>query len=199
MTEELFLTSEDIFCAFIIWSGSMFQSQLVTTTGLWHMTWKWKKTPCQQKTSRFWNFPTFEPVVDMSTTCLQHFQLSINYSTIVQIYYNWNYTFPKMFATFFLIKTIKKRWLWIILHIQFFIDDIFWYASQLLLSLLAYLFQHLQSMGNPDGYSGQLYDLPGQWGCEVMIVLLLLKTNVYTIDLPSGYRPIIVSHLPLCI
>ncbi len=36
-----------------------------------------RKNPCRWQMSHFWKFPTFEPVVDLSSTCLWYFQLSI--------------------------------------------------------------------------------------------------------------------------
>ncbi len=37
------ISSEDTFCAYFIITGSISHSQLLMTTSLWHMTWRWKK------------------------------------------------------------------------------------------------------------------------------------------------------------
>ncbi len=63
------------FVHFLSWSESMPHSWLVTTTGFWHVTWTWKKSMLTTDKS-FLDFPTFEPVADMSSTCLVHFQQS---------------------------------------------------------------------------------------------------------------------------
>ncbi len=38
----------------------------------------------------FWNFQTFEPVADMSLTCLRHFQLSIEAPIFTNYHLIWN-------------------------------------------------------------------------------------------------------------